>query len=794
MTDPKLEREVIALFEAMFDVAEEERDAWVEARTEGRPDLRARVVAMRGADRVVALQTGSAAAEIAEEPPPERIGAYRVVDLIGRGGMGSVYRGERATGDFSHAVAIKIIKPGLLSEALVERFERERQTLASLSHPNIAQLYDGGETEAGSPYIVMELIDGLPVLQWADEQELSVPARRKLFCDVCAAVSFAHRNLIVHRDLTPSNVLVTRNGTVKLIDFGIAKPADSASGAIASPSIGSLSLTPGYAAPERMTSSEVTTAADIYSLGKLLEKLIATPGDADLRAIVARATAPLPQDRYATADALGEDVAAWGDGMPVGAVGGGRRYVVRKFVARHRIGVAAVAIAVLLLIGAFGVTLLANVRAERARVAEARRFDEVRTLAHYLLFDLNDRLKRVAGNTGARAELAEQAQRYLSILAESSGNREDLRLETAQGLVRLARIQGSPSEPNLGQGDRAAANFARAVRLLDDLPGTGAAAKAPARAEARALHALILAEDQAQQARAEAQLADAVRTLDAVPGAARTPAWFEARRTVRKAQLKFADIAGRAEAMAPLANMLEAEIAAWPAGLRTPAAMGIDHAFAAYYRALGLSEGKPAPKDFGLPQFLDAERRFDALTAADRHDPIVLYMATWNLIDGFAAASRFGDEVTSDRLIRKASDTVDRLIAIDDRDQSVRKRAGSIKEGLAQNLRDHDQFAAAIALQREVLALRRANIGPDRKAKAVGDLGFSHMILGLIARDAGNRDLACENWTAAADTFGELVRRDQVAGYVKTFLPGLRVKKELCAQGTPLSGLKAPLR
>lgn len=220
VVDVALEREAIALFERVLDLPEGERDVWLATETAGRTDLLARVNAMREADRSAQMRTGAAADELEEDDPPERIGAYRLTERIGRGGMGSVYRGERAAGDFAHVVAIKIIKPGLLSEALVERFRRERQLLAGLSHPNIAQLHDGGETDAGSPYFVMEYVDGLPLLEWSREQVPSLAARQLLFREICGAVAFAHRNLIVHRDIKPGNILVTHDGMPKLLDFG----------------------------------------------------------------------------------------------------------------------------------------------------------------------------------------------------------------------------------------------------------------------------------------------------------------------------------------------------------------------------------------------------------------------------------------------------------------------------------------------------------------------------------------------------------------------------------------------
>ncbi|MEZ6023707.1 MAG: serine/threonine-protein kinase [Hyphomonadaceae bacterium] len=223
-----LEREAMTVFEEFLAVPEADRATWLDVRTQGRPELKTRVSALVMADRSTMVQTGGAIGALQEETIPERIGAYRIVSLIGRGGMGAVYLAERDAGDFTRTVAIKVIKAGLFSPEVVRRFQSERQTLATLAHPNIALLYDGGETEAGSPYIVMEYVDGAPLMQWVAEQTPTRATRLALFADICSAVAFAHARLIVHRDLSPSNVLVTREGVAKLIDFGIAKPADEA--------------------------------------------------------------------------------------------------------------------------------------------------------------------------------------------------------------------------------------------------------------------------------------------------------------------------------------------------------------------------------------------------------------------------------------------------------------------------------------------------------------------------------------------------------------------------------------
>ncbi len=793
MTDPAIERRAIALFEQMLDIPERERDAWIAALAEENPDLARRVAAMREADRKAALRTGAATDALEEEAAPDRIGAYRIVERIGRGGMGSVYRGEREAGDFAHVVAIKVIKPGLFSEALVERFQRERQTLANLTHPNITQLYDGGETESGSPYIVMEYVSGLPLLQWVEQHKSSADDRRRLFRDICGAVGFAHLNLIVHRDLTPSNVLVTGDGTVKLIDFGISRPADgnASDGAASRPSIGSLSLTPGYAAPERMTSAEVTTATDIYSLGKLLEKLIPADGDRELTAVIARATAEDPLARYASVDALGADVEAWGNDTPVAAMNGGRSYVAAKFAKRHRFGVLATAATILLLFGALGVTLRAYTSAESARAAETMRFDQLRALANYMLFDLNSRMERVVGNAEARADMARRSQVYLSALAASPGVNDALRLEAALGFIRLARIQGVPEEPNLGESEQAQASLQQAERLLDQI-GDDAPDVAPARAQLLAYRALIQAHNDTDGDGATRSLTAAEAAIDGVADARRDLNWFQTRSIVRKAQLALVDLAGDAPAMLARADQLEREIGQWPAAARSGREADIDRAYAAYYRAYGTSITEGA-LERSIPMFEDTERRFRALEAALPNDPMALYMLAWTGYSAFPAASQLGDAARSAHFITLARTTVDRLLALESGDRALVRLSGNIREAESQWLRDQGRFADAIGRQREVVAARESALTPERRASALSDLAFSNMILGVIARNAGDRALTCESWQSAESLFSEVERRGELLGFLAGFLPGIRANIGKCTAGRPLPEF-GPLR
>lgn len=471
-SDLATERRALALFQLALDVPEDEREAWIERHTADAPILAERLQAMLRAERRSSLRTGGALDSADDAPLPERIGLYRIVELIGRGGMGAVYRGERIAGDFARTAAIKLIKPGLLSDKLVERFQRERQLLASLEHAGIARLYDGGATDDGAPYIVMEYVDGQPILVWANETGLPREARLRLFADVCGAVAYAHRNLIVHRDITPSNVLVTAEGTIKLIDFGIASPVVERGSAepVSGKSLASLSLTPGYAAPERMVTGEATTAGDIYSLGKLLEALMRPTGsDPELGAVVAHATTTDPDERYPTADALQADIAARLGNFPVSAAGKQRGYLARKFVQRHRFGVAASAAGLMLLVSALGLTLLANARAESARAEAERRFAETRSIANAMLFGVYDEVSKVSGATRARETLAKTGLVYLDALAADEHAPLDVRIEAGLGYLRLAQVTGDGQSAQLGKFEEANTLLGKAESILRPL-------------------------------------------------------------------------------------------------------------------------------------------------------------------------------------------------------------------------------------------------------------------------------------------------------------------------------------
>ncbi len=761
MPDDRLERETLFLFEAMLELPEADRDAFLAERTEGRPDLAARLAAMREADRRAGLQTGAAVDALEEEAPPERIGAYRIVERIGRGGMGAVYRGERMTGDFAHVAAIKVIKAGLLSEGLVERFERERQTLAALRHPHIAQLYDGGETESGSPYIVMEFVDGEPLLAWIEAHAPDRETRCRLFAEICGAVAFANRNLIVHRDLTPANVLVTAEGSVKLIDFGIAKPVD-AGAAPARTSLGSLSLTPGYAAPERMTSAQVTTAADIYSLGKLLAKMLPpAAGDRELRAIVARATMLDPADRYPTADALGADVAAWRAGMPVSAVGGGRGYVLRKFIGRHRLGVAGAAIALLLLVGALGAALFANMRAERALAESERRFGETRAIAKTLLFDAFDQVSRVPGSTQAREYLARAGLTYLEALAADENAPLDVRIEAGLGYMRLAQVVGGGQASQLGRYADADALLARSEEILGGLLD-----RHPDDANVRRAMAALLVEQSGSNLYnnndVERARAQAIRAKELM--AAGAAGDLEAARLYADALRAEGDTHNWDDAFPQareLHNAAESFIAGLPAPFQADPQMRSIRA--GNLRLLGeahhkLQEVEPARRT--LDQAVEINR---ALVAEQPDDPLIRRrLATSLRYRAIVHRSNDRNELAR-QSIEESRAEAERLRARDPNDAGALQLVALVAEVQAQILADLRRFPESYAVGEQVRAMHVSLV-----EKAGGAAGAARSMAAARRTDGGNHynggDYAgaCRIWRETLDLYAGLDRRGQL--------------------------------
>ncbi|MGH9379994.1 MAG: serine/threonine-protein kinase, partial [Thermoanaerobaculia bacterium] len=332
-TDPTWQR-VAAVLDRVLEAPREERDRLLAELASDDADVRREVAELlhaaegeggvldRGAGGYFGTLIEDAWEEKEEERDgpsapraPDHVGPWRVLSEIGRGGMGVVYRAERADGDFEQRVALKLLKRGLDSEAIVERFRQERRILARLSHRAIARLIDGGVAADGRPYLAMELAEGEPITAWCDRRRLPVEERLQLFRRVCDAVQYAHVNLVVHRDLKPSNILVTEKGDLKLLDFGIAKLLGEETTLWTR--LGLRAMTPEYAAPEQVRGGPVSTATDVYALGVLLYELLigrrpheaGGRGRTELETAILKSDPARPSTAVARAAAGGEPLA-----------------------------------------------------------------------------------------------------------------------------------------------------------------------------------------------------------------------------------------------------------------------------------------------------------------------------------------------------------------------------------------------------------------------------------------------------------------------------------------------------
>ena len=439
----------------------------------------------------------------------ERIGAYRIVNLLGTGGMGHVFKAVRDDDQYRAEVAIKLMRADIGSPLSEQRFKTERQILAELDHPNIARMLDGGTTDSGAPYVVMELVNGEPIDKYADARELKVRDRVQLFLQVCAAVGYAHQHLVIHRDLKPSNILVTADGTIKLLDFGIAKLLNVgvAPEATYNETVTHMRMmTLDYASPEQVRGDTVTTVSDVYSLGVVLYRLLTgqsphgprlsdaqrfaeimsdtTPTrpslvhspdrrsreiDGDLDDILLMALRKEPQHRYSSVEQFANDLRNFLAGLPVLARGNSLRYRTAKFIRRRKMELAATALVAISLVGGLWIAIREAQEAERQRVVAQRHFDGVRQMANTLLFSLHDEIAPLSGSTKARQLLVTTSLEYLNTLyAESSGDR-NLQQELAVAYRKVGDIQGDELGANTGDPQGALQSYERAVALLEPL-------------------------------------------------------------------------------------------------------------------------------------------------------------------------------------------------------------------------------------------------------------------------------------------------------------------------------------
>jgi len=814
-----------ALFDEVADLPPEAAAARL-AREDGAPDVVAEVRSLldwHGASGTVLETPVVRAADVMVDPLlGQSLGPWRVVAVIGHGGMGVVYRAERADDAFSRVAAVKVIGPGADAAGVVARFRRERQTLASLDHRNIARLIDGGSTPAGQPYLVMEYVDGVAIDAWCDERRLSVDDRLELFVRVCNGVQYAHQNLVVHRDIKPDNILVTADGTPKLLDFGVARLLSGGSGDDdLTETAATWLMTPDFASPEQMAGLASTVGTDVYSLGIVLYLLLtgvrpyrlrgATPAEiraaldastigppseavgrqadataaaghrattpaaleatlaGDLDAIVLKAVAVSPGDRYASVADLLRDLKAYRTAWPVSARPQTARYVAGKFVRRHRTALAAAAVLLLVAVAGVSAVLWQASVAARERSRAERRFDDVRRLANAFMFDVNDTIVNVPGTMATRELIVKTTVEYLDSLAREASGDAGLQRELARAWIRVGDVQGNPSSANIGDTAGAMRSYRRAMELADGArraaPGDLDAARALAGAHRR-LGDVLAWSGNLPDALAEGEQS---RRLYEEVAAAGAPT-IDDRLEAAIAWVKLGDLLGNPN----LPNL----------GRAADAAAAFDTALAAF-RALDTA----VPDDVRVLRFvgLSLERIGTLHESASRWAAAeVAYR------ESFAIRQSLAVREPAHRNIQR-----DLAIAFEKLGK-VRQATGGPDAGLADlrgALAQFERLAAvdpadanaarSVAISREVLATALATAARRDEARTLFEAALeAHR--GLATRDSGNAQARCDMarlLEAVGDTRANLP--GQIAGACAAWRESAEVLETLRAAGTP---------
>ena len=517
MTPPRVTpdewRHVEEIFLAALEKDGDTRSQYLDEVCRGKPQLRAEVESLLahagGGTQGLAAVVSEAASKLPasrDRHIDSKIGPYRILRRLDEGGMGVVYLAERSDEHYLQTVAIKLVKSGMDSREIVNRFRAERQILANLTHPNIAAILDGGSTEDGLPYIVMEYIGGQPITEFAGARQLSVRERIQLFLPVCLAVHYAHQKLVIHRDIKPGNILVTAEGNPKLLDFGIAKLlADDSPIAQGLTITGMRAMTPDYSSPEQIRGESLSTSTDVYSLGVVLFELLTgshpysakglTPsqlehlvcaGDrgkpsetaglpnrlarelrGDLDNIVLMALRTEPERRYKSAEQLAEDLSRYLSGQPVIARTDTPFYRAGKFFRRHWTGTAAV----LAILATMAVGTIVAVR--EARMAQARA-DDMQKLIEAVVVKTNDDLTNLPQSTEVRATMLKAIIDNLDALAKNPDIPPKLLMEISGAYVQAGTVQGlRTGVANVGHEEEALHSMEKAVQVAEQAAAKG---------------------------------------------------------------------------------------------------------------------------------------------------------------------------------------------------------------------------------------------------------------------------------------------------------------------------------
>jgi eukaryotic-like serine/threonine-protein kinase len=508
-------QKVAELVKSALDLPPGERGAFLDQACAGDADLRSEVDSFLKfqpeASQFIeqgALHLAAQTVAGTEIPLLRQIDGHEVISRIGVGGMGEVYLAKDTK--LKRRVALKLVRAGMDSADLVSRFRHEERILASLNHPNIAQLFGAGIAAGDIPYFAMEYVEGSRIDEYCKANALSAHARLELFRKVCAAVHYAHQRLVIHRDLKPSNILVTEQGEPKLLDFGIAKLIEGNDVLTQTPTLVTGVMTPDYASPEQVRGEAMTTSTDVYSLGVLLYELLTSqrpyrlktrsadeiaraitdqeperPSTAigradgnskleiqnskfpkgDLDNIVLMALRKEPARRYASVGQFSEDIRRYLEGLPVVAHKDTVSYRATKFIKRNKLAVAAATVVILSLVGGIIATVWQARRAEANQARAEKRFADVRGLANALLNDIAPKIERLEGATEARQALIAQSLRYLDSLAGEAATDLSLQAELAAAYEKVGVLQGDSRKPSLSDFRGAIASLEKAQQI-----------------------------------------------------------------------------------------------------------------------------------------------------------------------------------------------------------------------------------------------------------------------------------------------------------------------------------------
>lgn len=733
MLTPEGWAEVTELFGQALDLAAEERAAFL-ARLAGEDPAIAHELAGL-------IEQHERPGDFLSQPPltaplitdlsGSHAGPYRLVRLISDGGMGAVYLAERSDGAFSKQVALKVLSPAFFHAQ--ERFQQEREFLARLDHPNVTRLLDGGSTPDGLPYLVVEYVDGVSITQYCAQRQLTLDARLRLLLQVCAGIAHAHQRLIVHSDIKPENILVTADGTVKILDFGIATLRDSSrTTALPRPA------TPAYSSPEQLSGEPMTTASDVYSIGVVAHVVLTgslpyplqsnrldeimravlsarpfvasqTPGldsrtarrlRGDLDTILARAIEKNPEQRYASAQQLAEDIERYRNGFPVRARPHTVGYRLRKFVGRYRLASALAVLTVL--------SLVAGVAVSRRQTNVARqRFEDLRSFAHAVVFDINDALSTIPGTTAAREQLVDTALQYLDRLGRNDLSDPALREELAAAYLRIGRVQGGAFRPNLGDSAGALASFRKAVVAVGDgatstagLDRVGIEAHIEIAALAKDPLQSMPERDQAIRAAERHLAADPhdIETLRLLADA------YHGRATVDHVADQVTD---EARVAALEIDVRKRILAASPGVWRSEIAL----AEAMAQHALALEQ----QTDYGasLAELRAAAAMLESLMARQPGNQLVVRALADTRSRAGSVLLALGNAPEAAVAIESAVQLLEPIVRADPGNAHYRGDLAYAWFRLAESLRARGQMAQALELHRQVLAIRRARVALD---------------------------------------------------------------------------------